>query len=596
MKANLWFLLLALLIVPNIGNAQKAFPTAEGFGANAKGGRGGAVYEVTNLNDAGSGSLRACIEANGPRTCIFRVGGTITLDSGLVINNPFVTIAGQTAPGGGILLRRNPDHDAPLMSIRADDVIVRHIRFRGGATSQPTCCADVLHVGPARNVILDHNSLSWSVDEIGDLIGDAENITFQWNIFSEGLNRSTHKNGRHSAGFLGAAHHTKTSMHHNLFAHNNKRSPKMTFRTGQADTINNLIYNSGSQAIAYSNSSSQTASQGSRGNVIGNYFERGPGTSSRTPFLEIEIVSDPGTVEVYLEGNIDPRVRPDNTIREDAIVLSAFRQYVTTQKFATAPIPVQVTGANQARTDVLAKAGARLPQQDSVDVRIINDVKNRTGSRVDFPDDVGGYPTIANGTAPTDTDKDGMPDVWERKFGLDPNDPNDRNGDFNSDGYTNLEDYLNELAGDITVSGGTTNNPTTPEACHTLNVGHQPLQGFAVAYDLFSSTQELLLNVTCDETKATIEVGTGVINQYIYEVSYRWDGSTWQQNIMTGPEKVSTWFIGSAGYDVPHTESLANEDNYFVAYVCTWTGTEWKCGCADTTCATPMWQVQGFRR
>lgn len=178
-------------------NAQQlAFPTAEGYGKYAKGGRGGAVYEVTNLGDSGPGSLRAAVEASGPRTVVFRVSGTIELESPLRIENPYITIAGQTAPGDGICLRRNP------LSIDADHVIIRYLRVRLGDESGGDY--DAVSSRFTEHIILDHISASWSVDECMSVY-HCDSITVQWCIVSESMSRSNHIKGSHGFGGSGAA-------------------------------------------------------------------------------------------------------------------------------------------------------------------------------------------------------------------------------------------------------------------------------------------------------------------------------------------------------------------------------------------------------
>ncbi len=184
--------------------AIKAFPTAEGFGANAVGGRGGAVIEVTNLNDSGAGSLRSCIEASGPRNCVFRIGGTITLNSGLTVNNPYLTIAGQTATGDGITLRTAPTNAKGLVTIApsAHDVIIRFIRVRTGTPNGSGDALDAITMN-SDHTILDHVSLSWAIDEnLNTWYATAHDITIQWSIVAEALNCNKHPKGCHSKGAL----------------------------------------------------------------------------------------------------------------------------------------------------------------------------------------------------------------------------------------------------------------------------------------------------------------------------------------------------------------------------------------------------------
>ena len=222
--------------------APKAFPTAEGYGAVATGGRGGAVMQVTTLADTGTGSLRACVAASGPRTCVFRIGGTITLNSELKLGGGNLTIAGQTAPGGGIALKAAPTLSGDLLEINRNDVIVRHVRFRRGVAVGD---GDSINIKNAQNVILDHVSASWGVDENIGVSDPASNITIQWSIISEGLRNANNSKGAHSMGVLLYSSGSGFSLHHNLMAHNRERNPRININ-GLADIVNNTIYNSGS--------------------------------------------------------------------------------------------------------------------------------------------------------------------------------------------------------------------------------------------------------------------------------------------------------------------------------------------------------------
>ena len=175
----------------------KAFPTAEGFGAKALGGRGGAVIEVTNLDDSGPGSLRDAVEQEGPRTIVFRVGGTIKVQRPIGIREPYITIAGQTAPGDGILISNLPVNEEPPLTVETHDVVIRYLRLRPGSSSEPSCCVDALGLMEgARNVMIDHVSLSWGVDEMLGASGDASDFTMQWSILSEASSSRRSRQGR----------------------------------------------------------------------------------------------------------------------------------------------------------------------------------------------------------------------------------------------------------------------------------------------------------------------------------------------------------------------------------------------------------------
>ena len=203
--------------IPGCG-ALPAFPGAEGFGAMASGGRGGVVLQVTNLNDSGPGSLRAAILASGPRIVVFRVGGTIELLTRIDISNPDITIAGQTAPGGGITLKNHPSNTRSPLKVETDNVILRYIRSRPGPSDLPSATLDALTIEGHR-VIIDHCSLSWATDEVLNTWLDSSEITIQWTIIAEGLEDSNHPDGPHSRGALLGDHSTRVSVHHCLFAH-----------------------------------------------------------------------------------------------------------------------------------------------------------------------------------------------------------------------------------------------------------------------------------------------------------------------------------------------------------------------------------------
>lgn len=424
-----------------------AFPGAAGFGASAIGGRGGQVLAVTNLDDSGPGSLRAALEASGPRTVVFRTGGTIRLDTPIEVTAPYLTVAGQTAPGGGIALRNHPDNSEPPLIIHAHDVILRFIRVRPGAARTPSCCLDALRFGSfAQRVIVDHASFSWSVDELLDAVDDAQDITVQWSILAEALDDAGHLKGRHSRGMrFGGPWSGNYSIHHNLFAHNAQRNPVLDFGTGVADVVNNVIYDPQSLAAHVGDSYGTP-----RINVVGNVFRAGPHTNHPTlPLYPLDARPVPrgeGRFGFYVAGNLDDLYRTDATLADALTVDPADRRWLVDTPFPAPPVPT--TSAEVAYEAVLAGAGAILPARDPVDARIVATVRRRSGGIIDRPEEVGGWPRLARGTPPPDGDRDGMADDWEAAHGLDPTDPEDRNGDPDGDGYTNLEVYLNQLADD----------------------------------------------------------------------------------------------------------------------------------------------------
>lgn len=403
-----------------------AFPGAEGFGRYSVGGRGGRVIEVVNLNNSGTGSLRECVIATGPRVCVFRVAGTITLTGSLRIQNPFITIAGQTAPGDGITVK------GQSVIVQTNDVILRYLRFRRGPGGE----GDSLWVfTTSKDVIIDHVSASWGTDENLSVTGSSSDVTLSWNIISEGLYDSTNAEGPHSMGSLITDGPQRITVVHNLYAHNDKRTP----RTGGdvlVEVVNNISYDWRTHAvdIADDNNSGVT-----KVHVLNNYFKLGTDDTVEVPIL-IERTTKPES-RVFISGNLGP----------SPLVRNAGSSNIPVSENVFAPSVMEIVSADQTYLDVLEFSGnsRRLDcdgvfifRRDAVDTRIVQDVKDRTGEIIDDPSQVGGWPVLAPGSSCADGDKDGMPDVWELDKGLNPA-SNDSAGDQDGDGYTNLEEYLN---------------------------------------------------------------------------------------------------------------------------------------------------------
>ncbi len=453
-KKSLSVLVMMLLgaILPAQGIAVQipvAFPGAEGFGAHAEGGRGGDVYHVTNLDDDGPGSLRYGIEnMNGPRTVVFELSGTIFLKSRLRITHPYLTIAGQTAPGDGITLARYP------LDVAASHVIVRYIRSRvGDNVVQRT---DSVHIEAGSNIIIDHVSASWAIDEImSSQSGEVDLLTIQWSMITEALNESHHEKGAHGyGGILGAL---RQSVHHNLYAHLKSRAPKVTWRRHcEVDFRNNVIFN------WMINNSYDGAS--SYMNWVNNYLKAGPATNDKVKYQIFELFDKydgplPGASEdpdhetsLYAEGNFvvgSPAISADNWsggIRFNAEANERDHRAHVPHDF---PPLASETSAEAAYLEVLSSAGASLAR-DSVDARIVAEVRSGSATYgngiIDSQEEVGGYPVLRSLSAPKDSDRDGMPDAWETKHGLDPQMASDRNAKgLSGSFYTNLEVYLNEL-------------------------------------------------------------------------------------------------------------------------------------------------------
>lgn len=430
-------------VAPQVG--IPVFPGAEGFGTRTPAGRGGKLVEVTSLADRGPGTLRAALDDPSPRIVVFRVGGTIELDSELFIDHPFVTVAGQTAPGDGICVK-----NAGIV-ITSHDVLIQHLRFRPG--NEGNVDADVNDavsiLGPhgdvdgAHHVVLDHISASWAEDETISTWYGAHDVTISWSIVSEALNRSRHRKATHSAGLLIGDGSYHVSVHHNLLAHNDFRNPLIS-QGGTHDIVANVVYNWGVLPAEITDADSNSFL-----NFVGNTFIPGPSTNPG-PF---EILINPdyggGRPRIYVEGNVGPH-RKESTDDEWALVGYGFGQegvapesYRSHARFPAPPISRE--SAARTLELVLATAGATAPGRDPVDRRIVGEVRDRSGSIIDSPEDVGGYPTLKNGKAPADSDHDGMPDAWERERGLDPDDPADGPLDADGDGYTNVEAYLHHL-------------------------------------------------------------------------------------------------------------------------------------------------------
>lgn len=419
-----------------------AFPGAEGFGRLARGGRGGQVFVVSNLNDGGAGSLRECVEASGPRTCVFSVAGTITLNSNLDIENPYITIAGQTAPGGGITLKSASATSSVHLRVETHDVIVRYIRSRPGTSAENARALTVSNSGSAPyNVIIDHVSMSWAGDEIFISWYDTNNITVQWSSMSESL---PYADGGYKGPNLGDGGGSGwLSFHHNLIAHHNQRFPLTRTGEGPIDLVNNVMYNLGTYGHA-------NLRETTKANLVNNYVKPGPNSTIST-FVRDSEISGGG---YYHSGNVvEAGWSVDNFASNDHRVSSRY----------SAP-PITTTSAEQAFEDVLAASGAIhgltcdgtwFNRPDAVDVRIVESVRNGTRGHsiprdqtvqqlgfISDPSDVGGWPQLEPGTSCADADSDGMPDVWEQANGLDPN-VDDSAGDVDGDGYTNLEEFLN---------------------------------------------------------------------------------------------------------------------------------------------------------
>jgi len=412
-----------------------AFPEAKGYGAWAVGGRNGRVLKVTNLEDSGPGSFREAVEASYPRIIVFEVSGTIELENRLFIRNPFITIAGQSAPGKGITIK-----GADLV-VKTSEVIIRGLRVRVGPVNNGEDYDGIALVSspnkPINNVIVDHCSISWAIDENISTNGSnapVTNITFSNNIISEGLNDpALHSKGvNHSMGMLLNKNGvTKVSVIGNLFAHNRDRQPKIGVGV-RAEIINNVIYN-------WENKATDIA-RGAHVNLVGNYYKTGLSWNRKFKAVTLSEEGSQTDGKLYLEDNLGPEKGGNATDEWKLVtrVKSNWKSDTSVVSQKTPPMPV-----SNSFDYVLENVGA-VPR-DIIDQRVVRDVRQGTGLLIFHPDDVGGYLRIPAENPLIDTDNDGIPDEWEIQNGLNAELPDDANQDSNCNGYTSIEEYLNSL-------------------------------------------------------------------------------------------------------------------------------------------------------
>jgi hypothetical protein len=437
-RGNYYVLLIGFLFITilpiNSQSQQLAFPHAKGFGKLATGGRGGQVIKVTNLNDSGPGSLRAALLTTGARTVVFDIGGIINLNSAIYITNGNLTLAGQTAPGDGILIRGS------MVQVEASNVIISNIRFRPGNSAANT--ADGLSVTAwdgqvVEDVIIDHCSLSWADDENFSIRGVASgivrNVTIQNCIISEC-----------SYGVLTGPRTYNKTFYRNFLAFNQERNIRSNYPTNGTfdfEMINNLIY-------GYRWATSP--SLGSKFTVLNNHYRRSSQVDPQGAAVDGTTSGQgtPSQTYAFIQGNITPNGIPEYS--------SNLVPYLQTLPFSSSGIiPIN---AIDIADELLPHVGASLPVRDSVDERLINQYNNGNGTSATS----GVYPSLAGGIPPQDTDNDGMPDFWEIANGLNINDPSDRNI-VQANGYTNLEHYLWNISFSQTSNTSITPNQTICE-------------------------------------------------------------------------------------------------------------------------------------
>ena len=437
-----------------------AFPTAEGYGRFAQGGRGGRILHVTNLNDSGPGSLRDAVEQAGPRTVVFDVSGLITLESRLIIRstNSNLTIAGQTAPGKGICLRK---YNFGMLG--ATNVIIRYVRVRPGNLSGMTL--DGMGMASSDNCIIDHCSISWTLDEAISTRG-AHNITLQRTLISEALNEAGHKKypAGTQHGYAASIGGDIGSFHHNLLAHCAGRNwslagglskPKNEY-AGRLDLRNNVVYNWKNRA---------TDGGAHEVNFVNNFYQPGPATKFFFA-LNAQYGGFPGSQRYFFDGNVMPGYfgLTNQTAGRTATTERGGRLPTEYSPWSDTPFfesHVKTHSAYESYTNVLADVGCNFPALDEHDARVIAEVRSGSfkfkGSKTGLPglpdsqDDVGGWENYPEVHRPVDwdTDGDGLPDDWEKRAGLNPKSAADASVDRDSDGYPNLEEYLGSLVGEF---------------------------------------------------------------------------------------------------------------------------------------------------
>ena len=354
--------------------AKTAAPAAEGFGAHTPGGRDGRRIAVTSLADAGPGSLRAALEARGPRQVVFEVAGLVTLATPITVKEPYLTLDGSSAPGDGVCVRGSG------LVIRSHDVIVRHMRFRPGDINGAE--VDALNVaGDSHHVLIDHVSASWAVDENLSASGAIHDVTIQWSLIAEGLNNSVHAKGSHGYGSLVRAVGGVT-LHHNLWAHNDSRNPRIGDNYGAPpwptfDVRNNVIYDYGS--VAHGMVGDKLSA-----NFVNNVIRPGPSSDAKKAPIAL---TDTAAVNYYLSGNL-----VEGRAAATGLALFNLPRRVTLAKGPFAAPAVRTSSAETALEQVLAGAGATLPCRDAVDTRIVREVRERTGKIIDSQKQVGGWP------------------------------------------------------------------------------------------------------------------------------------------------------------------------------------------------------------
>lgn len=523
-----------LLLTALILTAQTpSFPGAEGDGMFTTGGRGGTVYHVTKLTDDGSeGTLRYAINRNGTRTIVFDMAGIIPLSSELRIRNGNLTIAGQSAPGDGICLKNFP------VVVDANNVIIRFMRFRmgdeaaaaallAGDTSYGWDGADAIWGRNQSDVMIDHCSMSWNIDECSSFYGNTR-FTMQWCFMAESMRASVHSKGSHGYGGIWGG--SPATFHHNILAFHDSRNPRFCGsrytnkpENEKINFINNVLYNWGGN--------SGYAGEGGTYNMMNNYYRSGPGTKSSVSYRIFSPNPDGGTNSqpagvwgtFHLSGNI--MHNSSQTTANNWLGLQPANLGSTNIEDLKSYIPfampqIQMETAGDAYQSVTQKAGASL-KRDAVDIRIVNNILNgtvscvagsngSTGGMIDSQNDVGGWPEYTSTPEQilADTDRDGMPDAWESSKGLNPAQI-DGAAYTLSQVYTNLEVYLNELV--IPVMGITASVEIPNASTRKLKVITQPDGYASFQLDLAESTDLALYLYDANGRQTVLQLNSNLL-------------------------------------------------------------------------------------
>ena len=538
--------LFSVLFFSTLHAQTPAFPSAEGDGMYTTGGRGGQILYVTKLTDDGSvGTLRWAINQTGTRTILFKVAGLIPLTSELRIKNGNLTIAGQSAPGDGICLKNYP------VVLQANNVIIRFMRFRmgdeaaeadklAGNTAYGWDGADAIWGRDMTDIILDHCSMSWNIDECSSFY-DNKRFTMQWCFMAESMRNSVHSKGAHGYGGIWGGE--PATYHHNILAFHDSRNPRFcgsrynnSPSTELVNFVNNVVYNWGSN--------SGYAGEGGSYNMINNYYRSGAATGSSSKYRIFSPNGDTGTNSqpagvwgiFYLNGNMMknyPAVTTNNWLgfQPASLGTKSITDLEATVPFTSPFITTQT--AENAFSSVTSYAGASL-KRDAVDTRVINNIINgtisctagsngSTGGFIDSQKDVGGWPvyTFDAAAVPVDTDGDGMPDSWETAHGLNPTSAADGNTTTLDGNYTNVEVYLNGLVKTVTDVQTGLFSPLMESPANVSTVYHSEskqleVSSSAVIKKIFihDLTGKLIKNIACNDQK--IMVNLSELKESIY--------------------------------------------------------------------------------